>query len=99
MWTWDLGLGVISLNYFNIVVNLCNWDLGSLDYFNNGFSTHKWDPGSWFYIFKQIIEGNDFLRGMECCDPPYESNVGSKNHQRNNIEAIACKVYYVYYAC
>ena len=70
IWTWDPSLGVSSLDYFNAAVNLCIWDIGSLDYFNNGFSIHAWDLGSWLYIFMESVEGNAFLRGVECYDPP-----------------------------
>ena len=77
IWAWDPGLGVSSLSYFNVAVNLCILNLGFLDY-NNGFNIRTWDPGSWLYIFMEGVEGNTFLRVVECYDPLYGSNRGAK---------------------
>jgi hypothetical protein len=67
--TWDPGLRW-SLDYFNMVASTCTWDLGSLAYFNIVVNTHPWDPGLWLYLLTTSIEGNTFLRGVECWDPP-----------------------------
>jgi hypothetical protein len=32
------------------------------------------------YLFTMIIEGNDFIKGVECWDPPYALMVGERAH-------------------
>ena len=84
IWTWDLGLCVISLDNIHVATNLSIWNIVSLDCFNTCFNSHTWDPSLWLYIFMESIEGNAFLRGVECYDPPYGINGGPKARQCNN---------------
>jgi hypothetical protein len=48
-WTWDPGLQW-WLDYFNMVVVLSTWDLGSSVFFNIMVHNYPWDPGIWLYI-------------------------------------------------
>jgi hypothetical protein len=48
-WTWNPGLQW-WLDYFNMVVFLSTWDLGSTVFFNIMVHNYPWDPGIWLYI-------------------------------------------------
>ena len=58
------------LGYFRVVSIHTIWDPGLLNTFSIDINSHTWDPGWWLYIFIANIEGNAFLKGMECWDIP-----------------------------
>jgi hypothetical protein len=77
--TWDLGLWYSLLENFNFVARICTWDPIFLAYFNIEINAYPWDPGLWSYLLTRSIEGNDFIRRVGCCDPPYGCNGGKKS--------------------
>jgi hypothetical protein len=53
IWTWEPGLQW-QLEYFNMVVLISQWDLGSLVYFITMVHTYPWDPGSLVYFSTMV---------------------------------------------